>query len=166
MNDAWLMILKTIRARETPFSACRLIEEGVRVGRRRCGEVLSEKNMLFSAESKQGNSRKKLESMRIKEGQRGRSKEEQNKVTFEKLTQIIGIVKKKVLCYLCFLPLSLHVFRMYVGHMVLVRIPVYKAGQHLKVNAKHPFFFPSYRSLGGGKVLLVVLTESLGINVK
>lgn len=34
MNDARLMILKTIRARETPFSPYRQIEEGVRIGRR------------------------------------------------------------------------------------------------------------------------------------
>jgi len=34
MNDAWLMILKTIRARETPFFPYRRLEEGVSVGRR------------------------------------------------------------------------------------------------------------------------------------
>lgn len=52
----------------------------------------SEKNMLFTAESKQGNSRK-LGSKRIKEGQEAEN-EEQNKAKTEKLTQIIGIVKK------------------------------------------------------------------------
>lgn len=43
---------------------------------------------------------------------------------------------KPALCQLYFLSLNFHTFRMYVDH----KIPVYRLGQHQKVNAKHPFF--------------------------